>query len=85
METVIRSDVRDLAKSIVERGVYKYQSEIVRDAVRQLAFRYSLKAGSLDEVRENKTPHLNAGIIKASKKLDESLSQAVMKRREEAT
>lgn len=32
-----------------------------------------------------KTPHLNAGIIKASKKLDESLSQAVMKMREEAT
>lgn len=60
METVIRSDVRDLAKSIVERGVYKYQSEIVRDAVR--------------------------GIVnKASKKLDESLSQAVMKMREEAT
>lgn len=76
METVIRSDVRDLAKSIVERGVYKYQSEIVRDAVRQLAFRYSLKAGSLDEVREI--------VNKASKKLDESLSQAVMKMREEA-
>lgn len=76
METVIRSDVRDLAKSIVEKGIYKYQSEIVRDAVRQLAFRYSLKAGSLDEVREI--------VNKASKKLDESLSQAVMKMREEA-
>ncbi len=77
METVIRHDVRDLAKSIVEKGIYKYQSEIVRDAVRQLAFRYSLKAGSLDEVREI--------VNKASKKLDESLSQAVMKMREEAT
>ncbi len=77
METVIRHDVRDLAKSIVERGIYKYQSEIVRDAFRQLAFRYSLKAGSLDEVREI--------VNKASKKLDESLSQAVMKMREEAT
>jgi Arc/MetJ-type ribon-helix-helix transcriptional regulator len=77
METVIRSDVRDLAKSIVEKGIYKYQSEIVRDAVRQLAFRYSLKAGSLDEVREI--------VNKANKKLDESLSQAVMKMREEAT
>jgi len=77
MDTVIRHDVRDLAKSIVEKGIYKYQSEIVRDAVRQLAFRYSLKAGSLDEVREI--------VNKASKKLDESLSQAVMKMREEAT
>lgn len=77
MEIVIRSDVRDLAKSIVERGVYKYQSEIVRDVVRQLAFRYSLKAGSLDEVREI--------VNKASKKLDESLFQAVMKMRKEAT
>ncbi|MDP3106085.1 MAG: hypothetical protein Q8M95_15945 [Candidatus Methanoperedens sp.] len=77
MEIVIRHDVRDLAKSIVEKGIYKYQSEIVRDAVRQLAFRYSLKAGSLDEVREI--------VNKASKKLDESLSQAVMKMREEAT
>ncbi len=77
METVIRQDVRDLAKSIVEKGIYKYQSEIVRDSFRQLSFRYSLKAGSLDEVREI--------VNKASKKLDESLSQAVMKMREEAT
>ncbi len=77
MVIISRRDVRDIAKSMVKRGIYNQRSEIVRDAVRQLAFRYSLKVRSLDEVR---------GIVhKASKKSEESLSQAVMKIREEAT
>lgn len=76
MTGIIHRDIRDMAKSIVERGIYRYQSEIVRDSVRQLAFRYALNAGSLDEVREI--------VHKASKKSEESLSQAVMKMREEA-
>jgi len=52
MAETIRRDIRDMAKSIVERGIYRHQSEVVRDAIRQLAFRYALNAGSLDEVRE---------------------------------
>ena len=76
MAAVIRGDVKTMAKSVVECGIYKYQPEIVRDAVRQIAFRYAMKAGTLEEVREI--------IRKASKKAEESLSQAVRKIREEA-
>jgi len=76
MAAVIRGDVKIMTKSVVERGIYKYQPEIVRDTVRQIAFRYAMKAGTLKEVR---------GITwKASKKSEESLSQAVRKMWEEA-
>lgn len=76
MAAVIRGDVKTLAKSVVERGIYRYQPEIVRDAVRHIAFRYAIKAGNLEEVREI--------VWKASKKSEENLSQAVIKMREEA-
>lgn len=76
MAAVIRGDVKILAKSVVECGIYKYQPETVKDAVRQIAFRYAIKAGTLKEMREI--------TWKASKKSEERLSQAVRNMREEA-
>lgn len=75
-KTKISESIMEIAKSQIERGIYKSQSETVRDSVRQLAYRYGTNAGSLEEVREITK--------KASEKSGESLSQAVTKMREES-
>ncbi len=45
--TIISADVTDGVKKIIsellEKGLYKSQSEVVRDAVRHLAFKYDIK------------------------------------------
>jgi len=75
-KTKVSGSIMEIAKSRIERGVYKNQSGIVRDSVRQLAYRYGTNAGSLEEVREITK--------KATEKSGERLSQAVTKIREES-
>lgn len=76
---IMSSDVTKGVKRMVEKlaasGMYKSQSEVVRDAIRQLAYKYNVKAVSLEEVRKI--------TARASKKSRETLSQAVRKIREE--
>ncbi len=72
----VTKGVKDMAENLVKKGLYKSQSEVVRDAIRQLAFKYGVKTTSLEEVREI--------IAKASKRSGETLSEAVRKIREEA-
>ncbi len=77
--TTLTADVTDgvsrLVKVLVEKGLYKSQSEIVRDAIRQLALKYDIKDVSLNEVREI--------TLKGSKNSKESLSNSVKKLRQE--
>lgn len=74
--TTASGSILKVAKSHVERDIYKSQSEAVSDSVRQLAYQYGLNAGSLREVREITG--------RASEKSGESLSHAVTKIREES-
>ena len=76
MSSDVTKEIKHMAEQLVERGIYKSKSEVVRDAIRQLAYKYSLNAVSLEEVRKITG--------KASKKSGESISQAVKKIREEA-
>jgi len=71
----VTNGIKNMTQKLIKSGIYKSQSEVVRDAIRQLAYKYGIKAVSLKEVR----------LItkKASKKSGESLSKAVQRMREE--
>lgn len=72
----VTQGIRKLTQDLVRKGLYKSQSEVVRDAIRQLAFKYGVKAESLEEVRRITK--------KAVKQNKETLAQATRKIREEA-
>lgn len=72
----VTQGIRKLTQDLVRKGLYKSQSEVVRDAIRQLAFKYGVKAESLEEVRRITK--------KAAKQNKETLAQATRKIREEA-
>ena len=75
MSSDVTNEIKNMAKRLVEAGIYKSQSEVVRDAIRQLAYRYGIKAVSLEEIRKITK--------KATKSSGETLSQAVKKTRQE--
>lgn len=72
----VTQGIRKLTQDLVRKGLYKSQSEVVRDAIRQLAFKYGVEATSIEEVRR-----ITKKAVKQSK---ESLAQATRKIREEA-
>jgi len=74
MSSDVTKQIKEMTEKFVASGIYKSQSEVVRDAIRQLAYKYGILV-SLDEVRKI--------TAKASKKTGESLSKAVKKIREE--
>ncbi len=45
-------EIKKLAEEMVKSGMYKSQSEVVRDGIRQLALKYGGKAGSIEEIRD---------------------------------
>lgn len=47
----VTKQIKEIAQLLVRRGVYKSQSEVVRDAIRQLALRYNVELISLKEAR----------------------------------
>ena len=73
----VTEGIKDMAQKLIKTGMYKSQSEVVRDAIRQLAYKYKIDtAPSIDEVR---------GILdRAAKKSGKSLSQTVREIRDAA-
>jgi len=72
----VTQGIRKLTQDLVRKGLYKSQSEVVRDAIRQLAIKYGVKVASIEEVRR-----ITKKAIKQNK---ETLAQATRKIREEA-
>ena len=75
MSADVTNEIKKMTHKLVEAGIYKSQSEVVRDAIRQLAYRYKIQIESLNKIRKI--------VAKASKKSNESLSKSVTKLREE--
>ena len=71
----VTENIRKIIALLVRKGIYKSQSEVVRDAIRQLAHKYGMAIASLDEVKQ---------IAKrATKKTGKSLSESVRELRDE--
>ncbi len=76
MTADVTEGVKKMTKELIKTGLYKSQSEVVRDAIRQLAFKYGIKKpASIDEARK-----ITAEAIEKSGK---TLSQAVRELRDE--
>ena len=72
----VTDGIKDMAQKLIKSGMYKSQSEVVRDAIRQLAYRYKIDtAPSIDEVRKI--------FNRAGKKTKKTLSQTVREIRDE--
>ncbi len=70
----VTKGIKDMTKKLIQKGIYKSQSEVVRDAIRQLAYKYDVDV-SLKEARRI--------VKKATKKSKNNLSNSVVKEREE--
>ncbi len=72
----VTEQIKKLTSELVKQGMYKSQSEVVRDAIRQLAMRYnaSIKI-SKDELRKR--------VSKAGKKAGTTLSKTLKEIRNE--
>ena len=76
MTADVTDGVKKMAQKLIKTGLYKSQSEVVRDAIRQLAFKYDIKnAPSLEEVRKI--------TAKAVERTGKTLSQSVRELRDE--
>ena len=72
----VTEGIKDMTQKLIKTGMYKSQSEIVRDAIRQLAYKYKIDtAPSIEKVREI--------LDKAAKKSGKSLSKTVREIRDE--
>ena len=70
----VTKEIKQLTQEILKSGMYKSQSEIVRDAIRQLALKYGMKT-SKEDIRKN--------LAKASKKSGKTLSKTIREMRDE--
>ena len=43
MTADVTKGIKDMVQSLIKKDIYKSQSEVVRDAVRQLAYKYGVK------------------------------------------
>lgn len=76
MTADVTEGVKKMTEKLVKTGLYKSQSEVVRDAIRQLAFKYGgKKMTSIDEIRKI--------TAKATEKSGKTLSQMVRELRDE--
>ena len=71
----VTEEIRKMTQELVEKGMYKSQSEVVRDAIRQLSYKYAVVKTSAKEAR--------AIVKKAAQKTSETISSAVKHIREE--
>jgi len=71
----VTEGIREMVSNLVKKGIYKSQSEVVRDAIRQLSFKYGVGTSSLNEIR-NITK-------KAVRKGKKSLAETTQKMRED--
>ena len=73
----VTEGIKDMTQKLIKSGMYKSQSEVVRDAIRQLAYKYKIDtAPSIEEVRSI--------FGRAAKKSGRSLSKTVRELRDEA-
>lgn len=73
----VTEGIKEMTQKLMKSGMYKSQSEVVRDAIRQLAYKYKIDtAPSIDEVRNI--------FQRAAKKSGKSLSRTVRELRDEA-
>jgi len=66
---------KKMTQDAMQMELNKSQSEVVKDAIRQLAFKYKVKDANIDRTRKV--------MARASKQSGQSLSQAVMEMRDE--
>ncbi len=71
----VTEEIRKMTQELVEKGMYKSQSEVVRDAIRQLSYKYAVVKTSAKEAR--------AIVKKTTQKTSETLATAVRRIREE--
>ena len=72
----VTKGIKDMAQKLMKSGMYKSQSEIVRDAIRQLAYKYKIDtASSIERARDI--------LDRAAKKSGKSLSKTVREIRDE--
>lgn len=76
MSADVTKEIKEIAEGLVKSGMYKSQSEVVRDAIRQLALKYGGKAGTKEEVRKITS--------RATRKYGKTLSETVREIRDEA-
>jgi putative addiction module CopG family antidote len=76
MTADVTEGVRKMAKELIKTGLYKSQSEVVRDAIRQLAYRY--KIGTALPIEKARSI-----LDKAAKKSGKSLSETLKEIRDE--
>ena len=76
MSADVTKEIKQMTEKFVEKGMYKSQSEVVRDAIRQLSLKYGMKNANIEKIRKK-----NSEIIKRSGK---TLSQTVREIRDEA-
>lgn len=76
MSADVTKEIKQMTEELVHRGMYKSQSEVVRDAIRQLSLKYGMKRTNLGKLRSK--------IAQASKKSGRTLSQTVREVRDEA-
>lgn len=71
----VTEGVKRMTRKLIKTGLYKSQSEVVRDAIRQLAYKYSAETAlSIEEIRR---------IVKKTRKTGKSMSDLVRKVRDE--
>ncbi len=76
MSADVTKEIKQMTEKLVEKGMYKSQSEVVRDAIRQLSLKYGMAKTNIEKIRRK-----NSDI---TKKYGKTLSQTVREIRDEA-
>ena len=72
----VTKSIKDMTQKLVKTGMYKSQSEVVRDAIRQLSYKYKIDtATTIERAREI--------LDRAAKKSGKSLAKTVREIRDE--
>lgn len=72
----VTKGIKEITGKLVKVGLYKSQSEVVRDAIRQLAYKYRIDTAlSIEKARQI--------LDRAAKKSGKSLSKTVREIRDE--
>ena len=72
----VTDNIKHMTQELVKKGMYKSQSEVVRDAIRQLALKYRLRETDITTIRKKMT--------EAGKKSGKKMSEAVRELRNES-
>ena len=76
MSADVTKEIKQMTENMVKSGMYKSQSEVVRDAIRQLALKYGTNSSDMSKVRKI--------LSSAGKKSGRTLSKTIREIRDEA-